>query len=241
MNKGKNICNQLKAVRRSIAEENGIALEIPECTYHGPCRGTCPRCEAEMRYLEDELEKRVRMGKVATVAGLALGLASCGTGPSPAAVDSNELVEDEAPIETPELFEKDDSIPPPPELSDSLLLQLSGIVEDLGFVVDTSNVQPETLEHLPSATEPFPDDSYDDSGTTASCNPLDEPVVRGESGAVTATGPVRRRTNTKVLVPMTPAEARAEAERQDTRRALPPMVTVDEVDGVKIINNDEPR
>lgn len=50
-------------------------MEIPECTYEGPCRGTCPRCEAEVRYLENTLAYRLRMGKVATVAGLALGLA----------------------------------------------------------------------------------------------------------------------------------------------------------------------
>ena len=78
MNRGKVICKELKEVRRKIAEENNIPLEIPECTYEGPCRGTCPRCEAEVRYLENSLANRLRMGKVATVAGLALGLASCG-------------------------------------------------------------------------------------------------------------------------------------------------------------------
>jgi len=75
--RGKNICKELKAVRKQIAEENGIPLEIKECTYEGPCRGTCPRCEAEVRYLENSLFNRLRMGKVATVAGLVLGLASC--------------------------------------------------------------------------------------------------------------------------------------------------------------------
>ena len=74
MNRGKDICKELKAVRRQIAEENGIDLEIPECTYKGPCRGTCPRCESEVRYLENALAQRIRMGKVATVAGLALAL-----------------------------------------------------------------------------------------------------------------------------------------------------------------------
>lgn len=74
MTRGKNICNELKAVRRSIAAENGIPLEVPECTYKGECRGTCPRCEAEVRYLENALADRLRIGKVATVAGLALGL-----------------------------------------------------------------------------------------------------------------------------------------------------------------------
>ena len=73
---GKNICNQLKEVRKRIAEENDIPLEIAACTYKGECRGTCPRCEAEVRYLENALADRLRLGKVATVAGLALGLAA---------------------------------------------------------------------------------------------------------------------------------------------------------------------
>ena len=76
MTHGKNICNQLKEVRKRIAEENDIPLEIEECSYKGECRGTCPRCEAEVRYLENALADRLRLGKVATVAGLALGLAS---------------------------------------------------------------------------------------------------------------------------------------------------------------------
>ncbi len=82
MTHGKNICNQLKEVRKRIAEENDIPFEIEECTYKGECRGTCPRCEAEVRYLENALADRLRLGKVATVAGLALGLASCGNGTS---------------------------------------------------------------------------------------------------------------------------------------------------------------
>ena len=76
MTHGKNICNQLKEVRKRIAEENDIPLETEECTYKGECRGTCPRCEAEVRYLENALADRLRLGKVATVAGLVLGLAT---------------------------------------------------------------------------------------------------------------------------------------------------------------------
>ena len=78
MSRGKDICKELKSIRKQIAEENGIPLEIKECTYKGPCKGTCPRCEAEVRYLENSLASRLKMGKVATVTGLALGLASCG-------------------------------------------------------------------------------------------------------------------------------------------------------------------
>ena len=74
MNHGKNICNELKAIRRNIAKENDIDLEIPECTYKGECLGTCPQCEAEVRYLEKELARRLTLGKAATVAGIALTL-----------------------------------------------------------------------------------------------------------------------------------------------------------------------
>ena len=44
--------------------------------------GTCPKCEAEVRYLERELEKRQRLGKAVAIAGLSVGmlgaLDSCG-------------------------------------------------------------------------------------------------------------------------------------------------------------------
>ena len=55
-----------------MARENGIPLEIRECTHKGDCRGTCPYCEAEVRYLEQELSKRLSLGKAVTVAGIAV-------------------------------------------------------------------------------------------------------------------------------------------------------------------------
>ncbi len=74
MAKGKQTCKILKEIRKQIAAENDIKLVVEECTYQGDCRGTCPKCEAEVRYLERELEKRQRMGKAAVVAGLSVGL-----------------------------------------------------------------------------------------------------------------------------------------------------------------------
>ena len=79
MAKGKQTCKILKEIRKQIAAENDIKLVIEECTYQGDCLGTCPKCEAEVRYLERELEKRQRMGKAAMVAGLSVGL--LGTAP----------------------------------------------------------------------------------------------------------------------------------------------------------------
>ena len=82
MKRGKQTCKILKEIRKQIAGENDIKLVIEECTYQGDCLGTCPKCEAEVRYLERELEKRQRMGKAAIFAGMTFGAAitavSCG-------------------------------------------------------------------------------------------------------------------------------------------------------------------
>ena len=73
---GKNICKELKAIRKRVADENQIPLEQHECTYDGPCDGTCPRCEAEVKYLEHELHRRMTLGKAATMVGVTLSLAA---------------------------------------------------------------------------------------------------------------------------------------------------------------------
>ena len=87
MAKGKQTCKILKEIRKQIAAENDIELITSECTHKGDCAGTCPKCEAEVRYLERELEKRQRMGKAAIFAGMTIGTAitaaGCGTLVSP--------------------------------------------------------------------------------------------------------------------------------------------------------------
>lgn len=76
MNHGKNTCNQLKAIRKRIAEANEIEYNPHECTFEGECRGTCPACESEMRYIENELFKRKSLGKKIAMVGLAVGLSA---------------------------------------------------------------------------------------------------------------------------------------------------------------------
>ena len=71
MYKGKRTCKILKEIRAQIAAENDIFYVTSECQHKGDCAGTCPKCEAEVRYLEKELEKRAKLGKAVTVAGLA--------------------------------------------------------------------------------------------------------------------------------------------------------------------------
>ena len=83
MAKGKQTCKILKEIRKQIAEENDIELVISECTHKGDCAGTCPKCEAEVRYLERELEKRQRLGKAAVFAGITLGTAITAAGCGP--------------------------------------------------------------------------------------------------------------------------------------------------------------
>lgn len=70
MFKGKKTCKILKDIRREIARANDIDLVISECAHKGDCAGTCPRCEDEVRYLEEELARRRSMGKKVAVAGV---------------------------------------------------------------------------------------------------------------------------------------------------------------------------
>ena len=65
----------LRQIREEIAKNNDIELVIEECTHRGNCRGTCPRCESEVRYLEAELEKRRRLQKTVALAGISAGMA----------------------------------------------------------------------------------------------------------------------------------------------------------------------
>lgn len=71
---GKSKCKILKDIRREIAERNDIEFLTSECKFQGECSGTCPKCESEVRYLEQELAKRQNAGKAIAVAGIAAAL-----------------------------------------------------------------------------------------------------------------------------------------------------------------------
>ena len=79
MVKGKSTCKTLKAIRRQIAEANAIKYEPRECHYDGPCLGTCPACEAEVRYLEQQLGLRRQLGRAVSLIGVSAGLLSACT------------------------------------------------------------------------------------------------------------------------------------------------------------------
>lgn len=71
---GKSKCKILKQIRQQIAAENDIEFVTAECKFQGECAGTCPKCEAEVRYLEQQLQKRRQAGKAVAVAGIAAAL-----------------------------------------------------------------------------------------------------------------------------------------------------------------------
>ena len=70
MARGKQTCKILKEIRRQIAEANDIEFVTSECRYKGDCLGTCPKCEAEVRYLEQQLRARSLARKAVALVGI---------------------------------------------------------------------------------------------------------------------------------------------------------------------------
>ncbi|MDE6531763.1 MAG: hypothetical protein K2K96_13480 [Lachnospiraceae bacterium] len=81
--KGKAKCKALKEIRRQIAETNDIPYAVSQCTYQGDCKGTCPKCEAELKYLERELALRQSLGKAVAVTGISVGVCASLTACTP--------------------------------------------------------------------------------------------------------------------------------------------------------------
>lgn len=92
---GKQKCRILKEIRQRIADENDIPYVTRECHFRGECKGSCPRCESELRYLEEQLSLRASMGKRIAVAALCAGMTLGSAGCTPRAPEAgNELESD---------------------------------------------------------------------------------------------------------------------------------------------------
>lgn len=87
--RGKEKCKALKEIRRQIAEQNDIKYVVSECKHQGECRGTCPKCESELRYLERELAVRQSLGKAVAIAGITVGVCTTLTACNPIEVVSD--------------------------------------------------------------------------------------------------------------------------------------------------------
>lgn len=102
MARGKQTCKILKEIRRQIAAANDIEYVTSECRYKGDCLGTCPKCEAEVHYLEQQLRARTFAGKAVALAGIsaaALGMFM--------PLQSGAQVQDVADVPLPESARKD--------------------------------------------------------------------------------------------------------------------------------------
>ena len=168
MYRGKAECNILKKIRHQIATENGIYYEISECDFQGDCKGTCPKCESELKYLEHQLIKKKKLGKSVLVAGLSAGiittLLSCHEKPKEvpaapiAAADSVQV--DKISLPDSNLVIDDDFILfgeiPPPSVNGNLVLD--GIISKhpKDTSIDTLNDEIKIIEDDPS---PFPGDT----------------------------------------------------------------------------------
>lgn len=91
---GKEKCRILREIRRRIADENDIPFVTRECHFRGECRGTCPRCESELRYLERQLALRASLGRRVAVAALCAGLGLGASACSPFGGDAPEIETD---------------------------------------------------------------------------------------------------------------------------------------------------
>ncbi|MBR6110642.1 MAG: carboxypeptidase-like regulatory domain-containing protein [Paludibacteraceae bacterium] len=91
MNQGKPICETLKAIRKQIADANDIPYAPIKCALEDDCLGTCPTCESEMRYIEDQLNIRKMAGKAVKIVGLATVMTMAS---SVAASNENEISND---------------------------------------------------------------------------------------------------------------------------------------------------
>ena len=163
MKKGKRTCEILKDVRRKVAQENDIPLVERECTHEGDCRGTCPYCESEVRYLERELSKRRALGKAVTVAGIAVSammMGACHSPKTPAPAASNEP-EPTVEATSQQVQEAADGqeVPPPPRQSDPY--EVDGIIEEVGKIPDpienSSGSAPNRCAQIPLQV-PYQDD-----------------------------------------------------------------------------------
>ena len=74
MARGKRTCKILKEIRRQIARANNIDFDSPECGFKGDCLGSCPKCDDEVRYLDEQIRKRQLAGKRVNLAGISAGM-----------------------------------------------------------------------------------------------------------------------------------------------------------------------
>ena len=136
--KGKSKCKILKDIRKKIAEENDIAYITSECRHQGDCAGTCPKCEEELRYLEQELKKRQAAGKAIAVAGIAaalvVGSTGCALSDTETLTGDTPYYEEQTEKPTEEELVLMGDIPAETELSEETDVPVEPLMDDLAVI-----------------------------------------------------------------------------------------------------------
>ena len=68
---GKEKCKILKELRKRIADLNGIEYTITNCSNEANCLGTCAQCDAEIKYLEEQIQSLIENGDSVNLIGIA--------------------------------------------------------------------------------------------------------------------------------------------------------------------------
>ena len=168
---GKEKCRILKQIRAEIAKQNDIAWVVEECSHKGDCRGTCPKCEAEVRQLERALERRAALGKTVAVVGISAGLSLSVIGcENPFAVQGNMQID--GALMPPETSDHTDStqvefdgveIPDSDTVAVTEEVLMGDVVEMGEIYIPETATEDETDPWInePTAGEPIPEDYMD--------------------------------------------------------------------------------
>ncbi len=144
MARGKQTCKILKEIRRQIAEANGIEFAVSECRYKGDCLGTCPKCEAEVRYLEQQLRIRSLAGKAVALAGISAGMILMSGCSGTTSSQSSETLQGDvvAPVEQIETAVSIEEEGEVPAIKDTVVIK-KGEIEDTKYPVVGEIIDPE--------------------------------------------------------------------------------------------------
>ena len=160
--KGKKKCKILKEIRKEIAKQNDIAYVTSECKHQGDCRGTCPKCEAEVRYLEEELKKRSLAGKKVAVAGVAAAMVVSASGCGlEDLLNIGQTAGDMMPESQTEVgVDGNIILPEPSDPTEECTESVGELVPEDSSEIDTMGEEP--ISDEPLAGVPMPDDSSDE-------------------------------------------------------------------------------
>ena len=64
---GKEKCELLKNIRKEVAQANGIEYHTSKCTFQGACPGHCPQCDAEAKFIDEQLHELAKSQKIVMV------------------------------------------------------------------------------------------------------------------------------------------------------------------------------